>query len=71
MTLTDSPNEFFQKKKSLLNAAEKCGLVNVSLKSFSLDLVQTGVTVGWTSAATKTYRGEGSDVYAITGSMNV
>jgi hypothetical protein len=50
-----------------LNTAEKCELVNVSLKSFSLDHIQTGVAVNWTSATAKTYRGEGNDVYSIMG----
>jgi hypothetical protein len=71
LTLTDSPNDSFQKTKSFLNAAEKCGLVDVSLKSFSLDHIQTGITVDWTSVTTKTYRGEGNDVCSIAGSMNV
>jgi len=71
LTLTDSPNDSFQKTKSLLNAAEKCELVDVRLKSFSLDHIQTGVTVDWTSVTTKTYRREGKDVCSIAGSMNV
>jgi hypothetical protein len=63
LTLTDSPNDSFQKTKSLLNAAEKCGLVDVSLKSFSLDHIQTRVTVDWISVTTKTYTEEKGTTY--------